>query len=60
MTSARIYHPDIRVTLNKTVKRKMIADGTPASERYSGTASEINLTPYLSESSGMRTSKSVR
>lgn len=60
MTSARIYHPDIRVTLHKTVKRKMIADGTPASERYSGTASEINLTPYLSESSGMRTSKSVR
>lgn len=60
MTNIRGYHPDIRVTLHKTVKRKQIAEGAPVSERYSGTASEIDLTPYLTETSGMRTSKSVR
>src|SRR5690606_24491499 len=33
---------------------------TPVSERFKGIDQKIDLTPYLSESSGIRTSKSVR
>ena len=58
-TRARIYHPDVRVTLHKTIKREKIADGAPVSARYSGTSRTIDLTPYLAETSSLRTSKSV-
>lgn len=60
MAKARIYHPDIRVTLFKTIKREKIADGAPVSARFRGTEQTIDLTPYLSESSGMRTTKTVQ
>jgi hypothetical protein len=60
MARTRLYHPNIKVTLHKTIKRKMIAGGTPASTRFQGIDKEIDLTPYLCESSGVRVSKSVQ
>lgn len=59
MPGARIYHPDIRVTLHKTIKRTKLADGTPASARFKGIDTEIDLRPYLAESGGVRVSKSI-
>lgn len=60
MTTATIYHPNVRVMLHKTIKRQQIADGAPVSARFSGSEQIIDLTDYLTESSGVRTSKSVR
>lgn len=59
-TNARIYHPDVRVTLYKTVKREEIAEGAPASARYQGASSTIDLTPYVAEGGVLRVSKSVQ
>jgi hypothetical protein len=59
--STRVYHPDIRITLHKTVRRDQIAEGAPVSGRYKGSAGTIDLTPFLTESSGsVRTAKSIR
>ena len=55
-----VYHPDIRVTLYKTIKRDKLDDSTPVSARFKGMAQTIDLTPFLSETGGMSTTKSVR
>ena len=60
MTTVKLYEPDIRVTLFKTIDRSSLTDGVPVSARYQGTARRIDLTPYLSETAGMRVTKGVR
>ncbi|ATI15625.1 hypothetical protein [Bordetella phage vB_BbrM_PHB04] len=60
MTSVKVYQPDLRVTLYKTIKRTTLDEDTPVSARFQGIDQKIDLTPFLSESSGLRTSKSVR
>lgn len=57
--SVKLYQPDARVTLYKTVKRSTLNGQTVVSDRFQGLDRQINLTPYLSEQAGLRTSKSV-
>ena len=56
--------PEFRVTLYKTMARRMVTGGdgrkVPASERYSGGSRVIDLTPFFGEGSSLETSKSVR
>lgn len=59
-TDVRVYQPTIQVLLHKTIKREKIDEDTPVSARYQGIDQIIDLTPYLSESGGLRTTKSVR
>lgn len=56
----KIYEPDIRITLCKTISRTTLSNGNPVSARFQGTARTIDLTPFLGEGSALRTSKSVR
>lgn len=56
----KVYQPDIRVTLYKTISRKTLDGNNPVSARFQGTARTIDMTPFLSDSLGLRTSKSVR
>lgn len=56
----KIYEPDIRVTLYKTISRTTLDNNNPVSQRFQGTARTIDLTPYLGEGSALRISKSVR
>lgn len=68
MPNARVpvYDPRIKVLLRKNVARTFLAgsDGlggtVPAGSRFSGAEREIDLTPFLGEAGGVRTSKSVR
>ena len=55
-----LYHPDVRVTLYKTISRSQVANGVPVSSRYSGSGQTIDLTQFLGEGSGILTTKSVR
>lgn len=55
----KVYQPDLRVTLHKTIKRTTLDGQTPVSERYKGIDQQIDLTPFLSEQRGIRTSKSI-
>lgn len=63
MTS-RTMAPEFRVTLYKTLNRRMVTSsesGTvPASERFSGGKRVIDLTPFFGDGSALETSKSVR
>jgi len=56
----KIYDPNIKVTLYKTISRTVLNGNNPVSQRFQGTARTIDLTPFLGESSSVRTSKSVR
>lgn len=56
----KVYQPDLRIMLYKTIKRTTLDGQTPVSERYKGINQPIELTPYLSEQRGIRTSKSLR
>ncbi len=60
MTSAKVYQPQIQVLLYKNVDRTTAGDGVPLSARYKGADRVIDLAPWLSDQSGIRTSKSVR
>lgn len=55
-----VYHPDFRVTLHKTVTRSSTAAGAPVSERFKQTNRVIDLTPFMGENGGIRTSKAIR
>jgi hypothetical protein len=61
-----VYDPRISVKLLKNIARESISGGdglgavSPASGRFKGINRVIDLTPYLGESGGVRTSKSVR
>lgn len=56
----KVYPPGIKVILHKTIARESVGDGAPVSARFKGTARKIDLTDWLSETSSVRTSKSVR
>jgi len=56
-----LYQPDIQVTLFKTIKREQLDEsGTKTSTRFRSISQTIDLRPFLSESTGLRTTKSVR
>lgn len=56
-----LYHPDVQVTLFKTIKREQLDGGeTKTSARFRALDQKIELRPFLSESTGLRTTKSVR
>lgn len=55
----RLYEPKAEVRLVKAIKRKEIIPDVPVADRY-GNFVAIDLTQYLSEAGGIRTSKSVR
>lgn len=62
----RVYDPRISVRLFKNISRESMAGGdglgaqAPASGRFKGADRVIDLTPFLGENGGVRTSKSVR
>lgn len=62
MISAITYAPQLSVILFKTIARDAVVAGVPVSERYSNLSKgsdEIDLTPYLGDSGGVRTTKGV-
>ena len=60
--AARVYQPQVKVTLYKTVARTTLDGKTLVSNRFSGTVAgrTIDLTPFLGDGSALRTSKSLR
>lgn len=54
-----LYEPKVQVRLVKAFPRSEIVPDVPVAARY-GALKAIDLTPYLGESGGVRTSKSVR
>lgn len=60
MTRAKVYQPQIQVLLYKNVDRTTAGDGVPLSARFKGANRVIDLAPWLSDSAGIRTTKSVR
>ncbi|MDP3327208.1 hypothetical protein [Parvibaculum sp.] len=54
------FMPQISVVLKKNIGRGTVAGTIAASERFKGTAREIDLTPYLWESGPVVVDKSVR
>jgi hypothetical protein len=60
MVRATVYQPQVQVLLVKNVDRTTAGDGVPLSARYQGADRVIDLSPWLSDASGVRTSKSVR
>lgn len=58
--TVKVYQPGVRVTLFKTVRREFLDGTNPVSMRFSDQDEVIDLTPFLGEGSGVRTSKSVR
>lgn len=61
MAEVRVYQPQLSVTLFKTIQRTMLDDKSPVSERFKATGTKgIDLAPYLCDTGGIRTSKSVR
>ena len=65
-TQVPVYHPKISVLLKKNVGRDSLAGGdglgasAPASGRFKGTDSIIDLTPFLGEAGSVNVSKGVR
>lgn len=57
--AVRTFHPRVSVVLHKTIGRQ-IERGMALSRRFVGNARSIDLTPFLGEGGGVRTSKSVR
>lgn len=62
-----VYHPEIKVTLIKGAPRAGVAfdDKTnavtmPTASRYAKTAGRFDLTPYLGDGAGVRTTKNIR
>lgn len=60
MPSLKLATPQLSVRLYKTIERKTIDGNIAASVRYQGKKSFIDLTPFMSDGSAVRTSKSVR
>lgn len=60
MPSVQVRGPQYKVTLFKTVKREEIVPGEKVSVRYGATDKTIDLTPWLTDSSSITTSKSPR
>jgi hypothetical protein len=60
MPSFKSASPQISVRLFKTISRATVDGQRAASARYQGKDEFIDLTPFLSDGSAVRTSKSVR
>ena len=60
MPSFRDASPRLSVRLYKTISRQTSDGSAPASARYQGKDSFIDLTPFLGDGSSVRTTKSVR
>lgn len=60
MNNIQVYQPDVRVTLYKTIGRKTLDGTNPVSQRFITTNQTLDLTAWLGESGGFRTSKSIR
>lgn len=60
MPRATVYHPQVEVLLYKNVDRTTAGDGVPLSARFKGADRIVDLAPWLSDASGVRTTKSVR
>lgn len=61
VTRVPLYHPDVQVSLFKTIKRTQLGDsGAKVSARFQGLAQKIELRGFLGENGGVRTIKSVR
>jgi hypothetical protein len=58
--SVSVFQPQISVVLKKNIGRANIAGNIAASERFTGTARQIDLTPYLGDGGSVVTSKSTR
>ena len=56
----KLYDPDVRVKLFKTIGRTTVDGQTPVSQRVLDTNKTIDLTPFLGESGQLACSKSVR
>ncbi len=62
----KVYHPEIQVTLIKSSARKGVAfddsgkETKPTASRYGKSAGCFDLTPYLGDGAGVRTTKNVR
>jgi len=56
----KLYSPDVRVTLYKTITRQTLDGKNAVSQRFQTTNQRIDLTPFLGENSALTTSKSVR
>lgn len=55
----RVFEPKVSVKLIKSFTRKEIVDGVPISSRYESLGA-VDLTPFLGDGGGVKTSKSVR
>lgn len=60
MQQSPAFTPRVAVHLYKTISRKTIDGQSSVSSRYEGKDDYIDLTPFLSNGSAVRTSKSVR
>ncbi len=60
MSKMPIYHPQISVLLKKNIGRSNLANGLPASQRFTGTQRVIDLTPFIGENGRVVVRKSVR
>lgn len=58
--AVKVYEPQCKVTLFKTIKRTSLVDGVPVSERFQGTGIRVDLSPYIGEGASVSTRKSVR
>jgi hypothetical protein len=58
--SVPVYDPQISVVLKKNIGRANVGGDIAASTRFQGTARTIDLTPWLGDAGGVKTSKSVR
>lgn len=60
MSGTQVFHPELRVTLCKLVKRRWVNNTIYASERYEKGTRKIELTEYLGEGCSVVTDKSTR
>lgn len=60
MTKAKVFQPQIKVLLLKNVARSTTDGNTPVSGRFKGSNRTLDLSKWLCDASGVRTSKSVR
>ena len=62
--AAKLELPEFKVTLYKTMRRRMVTGSDkrsiPASERFSGSKRVLDITPFIGDGGVVETSKSVR
>jgi hypothetical protein len=56
----RVYHPQIKVLLIKSMRRQEIAPGLPVIQERYRQLDSIDLTPYLGDMASVQTTKSTR